>query len=67
MFAFAGWLIFAVLVWVIGLRHPDIATDEPVRGKHSWLAWASVVMFVTTFSVAPIEGHSLIDMIRRFL
>ena len=63
VFAFSGWLMFAVLVWMLGVRHPEIVTDGPVRGKDAWLAWASVVMFATTFSVAPIEGMSLLEIV----
>lgn len=66
IFAFAGWLMFALLVWILGVRHPDIVTDDRVRGKDAWLAVASVVMFVTTFSAAPIGGSSLLELIGLF-
>lgn len=66
LFAFAGWLVFAGLVWMLGVRHPPIATDDVVRGGDAWLAWASVVMFVTTFAFAPIEGRSVLHLIGVF-
>lgn len=66
VFAFAGWLMFAVLVWMLGIRHPDIATDDVVRGRDAWLAWMSVAMFVTTFAAAPIEGMSVIHLLNLF-
>lgn len=63
VFAFAGWLMFALLVWILGMRHPPIVTDGTVQGRGRWLAWASVAMFATTFSVAPIQGASLLHVI----
>ena len=63
LFAFAGWLVFAGLVWVLGIRHPPIATDDTVRGRDTWLAWASVVMFLTTFAAAPIQGMSVLHLL----
>ncbi len=63
IFFFAGWLMFAGLVWALGIRHPDTATDAPVSGRDSWLGWASVVMFLTTFAAAPIQGRSLLELL----
>jgi membrane-associated protease RseP (regulator of RpoE activity) len=63
IFAFAGWLIFAALVWTLGVRHPAMATDDVVRGRQAWLAPACVVMFATTFALAPIEGMSVLDLV----
>ncbi len=65
IFAFAGWLMFAILVWILGIRHPDIVEGPPVRGRDTWLAWASVGMFATTFSAAPIHDASVLDMISK--
>ena len=63
LFFFTGWIVFAALVWKLGVRHPAIATDAPVRGRDAWLAPACVVMFATTFAFAPIEGMSVIDLV----
>lgn len=63
IFAFSGWLMFALLVWMLGIRHPEIVTDGTVSPKDAWLAVASVVMFATTFSAAPIQGMSLLEVL----
>lgn len=63
VFSFAGWLVFAVLVGVIGIRHPNIVIGDPVPPKRAWLGFVSIVMFATTFSVAPIKGLSLLDVL----
>ncbi len=57
------WFIFSLLVYKLGIRHPDTVSDGPVRGRDSWLTWASVVMFVTTFTPAPIQGTSLLEQV----
>jgi len=63
VFFWAGWFVFAGLVWFIGAKHPEIVHDGPVRGKGTWLGWASLFMFVTTFSPAPIQGGSLLELL----
>lgn len=62
IFGFTGWLVFAALVGFLGVRHPPICEDE-VRGKDAWLAVASVVMFATTFTPAPLHGASLLHVL----
>ena len=55
--AFAGWLVLAGLVWWMSPRHPDIVQGPPLKGgRDSWLFWASVAMFVLTFTPWPIHG-----------
>lgn len=63
IFAFAGWIVFGFLVAVLGIRHPEIVVDGPVRGRDAWLGWASIVMLATTFAFAPIQGMSLLHVI----
>lgn len=63
---FAGWLMFAGLVAMLGIRHPEIATDGPVRGRDAWLGWASLLMFATTFAAAPIQNASLLHILGVF-
>jgi membrane-associated protease RseP (regulator of RpoE activity) len=63
VFGFAGWLVFAILVWMLGIRHPNIVIGDPVPLKRAWLGFASIIMFVTTFSASPIEGMSLLHVL----
>lgn len=64
---FTGWLLMAALVWKMGARHPRITQDEVVRGKEAWLAWASLGMFVLTFSPRPIVMPSLLQIALEWL
>ena len=49
-----GWLFWAVLVVVLGLRHPPPLDDLTPLNKTDWrLVAAAVVIMVLTFTPAP--------------
>jgi membrane-associated protease RseP (regulator of RpoE activity) len=49
-----GWLLWFVLVLVLGLGHPStIETDSGLLGVRRLSAWATVLLFVVTFSPVP--------------
>lgn len=58
---FEGWLVLALLLWRMGIRHPPIIAGGPARGADAWLAWASIGMFALTFSPAPIVMPTLLE------
>ncbi|MBF6561347.1 MAG: site-2 protease family protein [Candidatus Binataceae bacterium] len=50
-----GWLLWFALVFILGLGHPAaIDGDTPLSGKRRWMAWATVALFIVTFSPVPI-------------
>lgn len=52
----AGWLLWFVLVVLLGLGHPaTMDTDTPLRGSRTVAGWATVLLFVVTFSPVPIS------------
>lgn len=51
-----GWLLFAVLALVIGLRHPPpLDPYTPLDKTGRVLGWIAIVLFVLTFIPAPIS------------
>jgi membrane-associated protease RseP (regulator of RpoE activity) len=51
-----GWLIWFVLVFFLGLGHPaTIDTHTPLAGGRRIMAWATVALFIGTFSPVPIS------------
>ncbi len=49
-----GWIIWAVLMLIIGLRHPPVIYREPRLDRQRRMAGAiSLVIFVLTFTPAP--------------
>jgi membrane-associated protease RseP (regulator of RpoE activity) len=50
-----GWLLWAVLVLALGLGHPStIDRDTPLNPRRALAAWATVVLFIVTFSPVPL-------------
>jgi len=50
----AGWLIWFGLVFFLGLGHPStIDTHMPLTGSRRIMAWATVALFILTFSPVP--------------
>jgi len=54
-FLWPGWLMFALLVLVLGLRHPPpIDPESPPTRSARILGWVAVVLFIVTFIPVPI-------------
>jgi len=53
--AYPGWLLWALLVLIIGLDHPPVADDPtPLGTFHRVVGYASLVLFVLTFIPRPV-------------
>ncbi|HKV55328.1 MAG TPA: site-2 protease family protein [Candidatus Binataceae bacterium] len=51
----AGWLLWFVLLIVLGLGHPaTMDTEMPLRGSRKLAAWATIGLFIVTFTPVPI-------------
>jgi membrane-associated protease RseP (regulator of RpoE activity) len=51
-----GWLLWFVLLLGLGLGHPATTdTDMPLRGSRKICAWATIVLFVVTFTPVPLS------------
>jgi len=62
-----GWLLWAVLLMMPGMRHPTIKTvgEEREPGHVSMVALCGV-LFLLTIMLQPFNDTSLIDLIRKF-
>ena len=49
-----GWLFWALIVTVIGLRHPPIFADEKMDFKRKVLAAFALLIFLVSFTPAPL-------------
>lgn len=52
-----GWLVWAILLRITGMRHPTVPEWPEVTGGRRWLALFALLMLVLTFTPAPL-GHS---------
>lgn len=51
-----SWLVWAVLLLLLGLRHPRILDDDtPLDPPRRWVAAASLLLFVVTFMPEPVR------------
>jgi membrane-associated protease RseP (regulator of RpoE activity) len=65
LFFWAGWLIWAVLLSISGMRHPMVADWPEVAGARRWLALFAFIMLVLTFAPAPFAHSSLLEVFRQ--
>ncbi|MGH7814598.1 MAG: site-2 protease family protein [Candidatus Binataceae bacterium] len=54
--AWWGWLLWAGIILVLGLGHPPtVDLDTPLDPVRRFAAWATVALFLVTFSPVPIS------------
>jgi Zn-dependent protease len=60
-----GWLIWAVLLRISGMRHPMVAERPGIKGARRWLAVFALIMLVLTLTPAPFGQSSLLEVVRQ--
>jgi membrane-associated protease RseP (regulator of RpoE activity) len=61
----AGWLLWAILLRISGMRHPMVAEWPGVTGVRRWIAAFGLVMLILTLAPAPFGPHgSLLEFLR---
>jgi membrane-associated protease RseP (regulator of RpoE activity) len=59
-FYWAGWLLWCLIVLLIGLYHPPVYDEsEPLDRRRRLLAWLALAMFVLSFMPVPIQDIAL--------
>ncbi len=66
LFCWAGWIVWAILLRISGMRHPIVADWPEVSGARRWLALFALAMLVLTLAPAPFAHSSLVDVLREF-
>jgi len=66
LYFWAGWLVWAVLLRISGMRHPMVADWPEVAGARRWLALFALIMLVLTFAPAPFARSSMLEVFRQF-
>ena len=54
LFCWTGWIVWAILLRISGMRHPAIAEWPDISPGRRWLTLFAMVMLVLTFSAVPI-------------
>jgi membrane-associated protease RseP (regulator of RpoE activity) len=67
VFFWAGWIIWAVLILILGVRHPRVWNEgSSLDRKRTIWAVLMAIIFAVSFIPAPIQGYDLISMIKMF-
>jgi membrane-associated protease RseP (regulator of RpoE activity) len=54
-----SWLVWALLLFFFGMRHPAIYDLTPLGRTRSWLGFAALIIFLLSFTLAPIRTSGL--------
>jgi membrane-associated protease RseP (regulator of RpoE activity) len=65
LYFWAGWIVWAVLLRISGMRHPMVAEWPGVTGFRRWLAAVALLMLVLTLVPAPFAHNSLLETLRE--
>jgi membrane-associated protease RseP (regulator of RpoE activity) len=65
LYFWAGWLIWAILLRISGMRHPIVAEWPEVAGVRRGLAVFAVIMLILTLAPAPFAHSSLLEVFRE--
>jgi membrane-associated protease RseP (regulator of RpoE activity) len=49
------WLLWAAVLFFVGMRHPSIVDPSPLSPTRKWLGFTALVIFVLTFTPTPIQ------------
>ncbi len=56
-----GWIVWAVILGITGLRHPNVPPWPDVGPERRWLALTAVLMLVLTIILAPFHGAGFLN------
>jgi membrane-associated protease RseP (regulator of RpoE activity) len=60
-----GWFLWAILLQISSLRHPQVAEWPRVSGGRTWLAVLALLMLVVTLTPAPFGHASLPEFVHQ--
>lgn len=67
IFFWIGWLVWALLISVLGLNHPTILDeDTPLSPRRKMITVVVLLIFILSFIPDPIKGYNLLDLFKSF-
>jgi membrane-associated protease RseP (regulator of RpoE activity) len=63
VYFWTGWLIWAILLRLSGMRHPAIPRWPDITPARRWLAVFALIMLILTVTAAPFAGGSIFDQL----
>ena len=65
-YCWVGWLVWAILLRLSGMRHPAVPEYPVIDTGRRWLAAFALLMLALTFMPAPIAHTSLPEVIQQW-
>jgi Peptidase family M50 len=63
----AGWLIWAILLRITGMRHPMVPEWPGITGVRRWIGGIGLVLLILTLAPVPLGPHGgLLDLLRAW-
>jgi membrane-associated protease RseP (regulator of RpoE activity) len=66
LYRWVGWLLWAVVLRITGMRHPMVPEYPEITRSRRWIALCGVIMLLLTFMPTPVANSSLLQVIREF-
>jgi membrane-associated protease RseP (regulator of RpoE activity) len=63
-YLWTGWFVWAILLQLSSLRHPQVAEWPRVSGRRAWLAVFALLMLALTLTPAPFGHASFQEFVR---
>jgi membrane-associated protease RseP (regulator of RpoE activity) len=67
IYFWSGWLVWAILLRISGMRHPMVEEWPGITSGRRWLAAFALLMLVVTLTPAPLQNSSLLPVMRSLL
>jgi Zn-dependent protease len=64
VFLWLGWLVWALVIIIFGLKHPRVLDEDASLGRGRQLLGAlAVLIFILSFIPAPVKGYDLFSLL----
>jgi len=67
VFFWIGWFVWALIILILGLKHPRVIDEEaPLGVSRKIMGFMAIAIFILSFIPAPIKGYNLFDLLKQF-
>jgi membrane-associated protease RseP (regulator of RpoE activity) len=68
IFFWVGWFVWALLIYFLGLKHPQIFDEEvPLSPRRRLLSGLVLIIFIVSFTPQPIMGYNVFDLLEQLV